>query len=105
MAAVAPVDMSEWKQRDKNFVEGSFEEQLKEALLASKMEFEENKKQSKVVEPTPKPPTKKAGNKKGTTTMSLDQFNQGPQVFPAVMILEHILNKIYIYGRKFPRKW
>lgn len=71
-------------------MEDSYERQLEEALLASKLEYEEQKKagtadQGKTLITTKEPQSathkKKTGNnKKGTTTMSLDEFNQGPQV-------------------------
>jgi len=73
------VNSADWKKRDKEFIEGTFENELKEALLASKVEFEENQElkdlntnESENEIPLSK---KKTGNKKGTTTMSLDQFN------------------------------
>ena len=84
--AEVPGNWNEWKQRDQEFVQTDFEAQLQEAIIASKVDFETNKKDvSKVPEnasnnmPSNK---KKGGNSKskGTTTMSLDQFKQGPQV-------------------------
>jgi len=76
------VNSEEWQKRDKNFVDGAFENELKEAILASKIEFEENSTSADVngvaqneTETNAAVSKKKSGNKKGTTTMSLDQFN------------------------------
>lgn len=70
---------ADWQKRDKDLVEGMFENELKEALLASKIEYEANQESKDMNEnatensiPLPK---KKTGNKKGLTTMSLDEFN------------------------------
>jgi DnaJ-class molecular chaperone len=80
-----PGNWNEWKQRDQEFVQTDFEAQLQEAIMASKVDFEANKKDVlKLPENTVNKPSnkKKGGNSKtkGTTTMSLDQFKQGPQV-------------------------
>lgn len=83
MAEKPPAEWNEWKQRDQQFVEGCFEAQLKEALIASKIDFEAQKGTSKTEKPLEKEVPKKmksGNNKKGSTTMSLDQFKQGPQV-------------------------
>ena len=89
------VNSADWKKRDKEFIEGTFENELKEALLASKVEFEENQElkdlntnESENEIPLSK---KKTGNKKGTTTMSLDQFNH---VSPEVLMLFILIIKI-----------
>lgn len=79
----------EWQQRDQEFVEDDFEAQLQQALMASKVEYQKKKEMygayqlekesvadSKDVVSSKN--NKKA--KKGTTTMSLDEFNQVPLV-------------------------
>ena len=85
MVSEVPGNWNEWKQRDQEFVQTDFEAQLQEAIMASKVDFEANKKDvSKLPENSVNKPSskKKGGNSKnkGTTTMSLDQFKQGPQV-------------------------
>ena len=99
------VNSEEWQKRDKNFVDGAFENELKEAILASKIEFEENSTSADVngvaqneTETNAAVSKKKSGNKKGTTTMSLDQFNH---VLPVVLslssiLLLHLLNRMIL---------
>lgn len=84
-----PSNFKEWKQKDQEFVDDDFEAQLKEAIMASKVDFEANigevTKLPEQEDVNNKPSNKKkAGNNKnkGTTTMSLDQFKQGPQESP-----------------------
>jgi len=76
------VNSEDWQKRDKEFVEGMFENELKEALLASKIEYEANQEQKDLNRNESENNTqllkKKSGNKKGMTTMSLDQFNHAP---------------------------
>lgn len=59
-------------------MEDAYEQQLKEALLASRLEFEEKKEIYKAHEQEAKAEQKlakkKQGNKKGTTTFALDEF-------------------------------
>lgn len=76
-----------------------FENELKEALLASKIEYEANQESKDMNEnatensiPLPK---KKTGNKKGLTTMSLDEFNH---LLPEVLMLFLLVIRItYLY--------
>lgn len=78
-----PADWNAWKKRDEEFVDDRFEAELREALMASKAEYQENKASKPVNDPVNQKPTKtKPSNKKGTT-MSLDQFNlaQNVQLF------------------------
>lgn len=72
-------EWEEWKDRDTDFVEENFEEELKKAILQSKLDVEENK----VVETTENNDTeespvkiKKSGKKKEREkTLSLGEFN------------------------------
>ena len=73
-------DLQEWGKRDEEFVNESYQQQLEEALLASKIDFEANKGLYEMRLKEKEELTKKAKigmkkNKKGTT-MTLDQFNQ-----------------------------
>ena len=82
--------MEEWQKRDQNFVEGAFENELKEAILASKIEYEENKELYEAIKKETEVGSiqtkKKNFNKKGLTTMTLDQFN----VLPSVWLFDSI---------------
>ncbi|KAJ8718468.1 hypothetical protein PYW08_002705 [Mythimna loreyi] len=73
----------QWKQKDEEMVDGNFETELQQAILLSKLDFEEKKdiyKQSKkdseiekkVIEQSAKAGSKKQKKK---NVMSLDQFN------------------------------
>ncbi len=90
---------AEWKNRDEELVEADYERQLAEALLASKMELQKEKtlvtSQDKMINGEAEvSKEKKQGKKKGTTTMSLDQFNLPPQVFISVI---GIIFFVYFY--------
>lgn len=62
----------EWKEKDDQLVCGHYEKDLQNALLASKLDYEEKKDvYSKNQDDNGKKTDKK---KKGTKTMSLDQF-------------------------------
>ncbi|XP_023025831.1 G kinase-anchoring protein 1 isoform X2 [Leptinotarsa decemlineata] len=58
----------DWKKKDKEFVEGNFEQDLQCAILQSKLDYEHQKKSSESV--TTQDKLKKKKNK----TMSLDEF-------------------------------
>ncbi|XP_013183668.1 G kinase-anchoring protein 1 [Amyelois transitella] len=72
-----------WKQKDEQLVDGNFESELQQAILLSKLDFEEKKdvyKQSKKeaeLEKKSSEQNTKAGSKKQKkkNVMSLDQFN------------------------------
>lgn len=70
---------SEWIQRDENFVEDVYEQQLREALLVSKLDYEEKKiaytTHEKELKEEQKMAKKKQQGKKGAVTLSLDEFN------------------------------
>ena len=98
-AAEVPGNWTEWKQRDQEFVQADYEVQLQEALMASKVDFETKKKDvSKVPDNTVNISSnkKKGGNSKnkGTTTMSLDQFKQGPQVQNIFIFIHYFISKL-----------
>lgn len=84
------------ENRDEELVEADYERQLAEALLASKMELQKEKtlitSQEKVNGEAEVSKEKKQGKKKGTTTMSLDQFNLPPQVFIYVIRIIFFFN-------------
>lgn len=61
----------EWKQKDDEFVNGNFEQDLQSAILLSKLEYESKKD---TVKRSEKENEKKGDKKKKTKTMSLDQF-------------------------------
>ncbi|KRT79280.1 hypothetical protein AMK59_6689, partial [Oryctes borbonicus] len=61
----------EWKQKDDEFVNGNFEQDLQSAILLSKLEYESKKD---TVKKTEKETEKKNDKKKKTKTMSLDEF-------------------------------
>ena len=78
--AIDTNDLQAWEKRDEEFVNESYQQQLEEALLASKIDFEANKGLYEIRQREKEELTKKAKigskkNKKGTT-MTLDQFNQ-----------------------------
>lgn len=64
----------QWKVKDSEFVEGNYEQDLQNALLLSKLDYEEkkvvNKQNKKETEEK-----KDNGKKKKSKAMSLDQFN------------------------------
>lgn len=65
----------EWKQKDEKLVNGNFEQDLENALMMSKIHYEENKdKYSKADSTKGKKPEKKKNSKK---TVSLDEFLAG----------------------------
>ncbi|XP_050303965.1 G kinase-anchoring protein 1-like isoform X2 [Anthonomus grandis grandis] len=57
----------EWQKKDSKFVNEIYEQQMQSAILQSKLEFENQKKNVIVTEPS-------QGKKKKSKTMSLDQF-------------------------------
>lgn len=80
----------QWKQKDNQLVDGNFEDDLQQAILLSKLDYEEKKDlygqlkkqadfEKKQVELVPKPGNKK---QKKSKSMSLGQFNElvaGPE--------------------------
>ena len=77
----------EWQQRDANLIEEDFEAQLQQALIASKVEYQKKKElyqahqlETAQLEQETTSSNANKKSKKGTTTMSLDQFNQVPLV-------------------------
>ncbi|CAK1581064.1 unnamed protein product [Parnassius mnemosyne] len=70
----------QWKQKDEELVDGNYETELQQAILLSKLDFEEKKdvyKQLKKEADMEKKSEAKAGNKKlkKKNVMSLEQFN------------------------------
>ncbi|XP_072938377.1 G kinase-anchoring protein 1-like [Epargyreus clarus] len=69
-----------WKQKDEELVDGHYESELQQAIMLSKLDYEEKKDVYKQKKPQPDktaPDTPRAGNKKPKkkNVMSLDQFN------------------------------
>lgn len=104
MANKVPANWGDWKEKDQKFVDGDFEAQLKEAIMASKVDFESSN--GDVTKPSEKEDVnkkssskKKTGNNKnkGTTTMSLDQFKQGPQVEFIFPVAQAVMNNEFLY--------
>lgn len=60
----------EWQQKDEELIKGHYEKDLENAILLSKLEYEEEKKQLKTIESNKKLDIKKKKNK----PMSLDAF-------------------------------
>lgn len=102
-----------WKQKDEEMVDGNFETELQQAILLSKLDFEEKKdvyKQSKkdaeiekkVIEQTAKAGSKKQKKK---NVMSLDQFNDMMNVGEdSNMKFNHIEEKCQPEDPKSPDK-
>nr|XP_022910546.1 G kinase-anchoring protein 1-like [Onthophagus taurus] len=68
----------EWKQKDSEFVNGSYQKDLENAILLSKLDYEEKKtlyEAAAITEPNKKMEKKK----KGTKTISLDKFLVEPE--------------------------
>ncbi|CAG9130183.1 hypothetical protein JYU34_016055 [Plutella xylostella] len=70
----------QWRQKDEQLVDGHYEDELQQAILLSKLDFEQKKEVYKLFKKeaeTQKKDQDKAGNKKQKkkNVMSLDQFN------------------------------
>ncbi|XP_034242651.1 G kinase-anchoring protein 1-like [Thrips palmi] len=68
----------EWKQKDAKYVDENYEGELQEAILQSKLEFEQNKdfyERTKKELEAEKKLASVAGKKKKSKAMSLDEFN------------------------------
>ncbi|KAK9739768.1 hypothetical protein QE152_g8765 [Popillia japonica] len=70
MKVMSDKQWEEWKQKDDEFVNGNFEQDLQSAILLSKLEYESKKDTVKKVDKD----DKKNDKKKKTKTMSLDEF-------------------------------
>jgi len=88
-SGAAPAPTEEWQQRYADLIEEDYEAQLQQSLLASKIEYQKKKedqahqlleKESTQLEHEAISSNASKKSKKGTTTMSLDQFNQVPLV-------------------------
>ncbi|XP_033750166.1 G kinase-anchoring protein 1-like [Pecten maximus] len=97
---IKPEQWEEWKKVDDQLTAGFYEKDLQQALLLSKMEFEQNKTHkgdSKAVgKSTDQPPEGKDGKKKSKKdkplTMSLDEFNSSSQAKTFADELEDLPN-------------
>nr|CAD7453022.1 unnamed protein product [Timema tahoe] len=69
----------QWKKKDSEFVDGNYEEDLQQAILLSKLDFEEKKdvyqQLKKDADDDKKSGNKKAKKSNKPQTMSLDEFN------------------------------
>ncbi|KAK6631575.1 hypothetical protein RUM44_006104 [Polyplax serrata] len=65
----------EWKERDDQFVQGNFEEELSKAILLSKLDYEKKKEYESVIPARPEKPVNDKKKKKSQKVMSLDEFN------------------------------
>lgn len=63
----------EWKEKDNELVNGNFEEDLQNAILLSKLDYEEKKEMYKQLEKDAKKENQ-TGKKKKNKAMSLNQF-------------------------------
>ena len=89
-SGAAPAPTEEWQQRYADLIEEDYEAQLQQSLLASKIEYQKKKelhqahqfleRESTQLEHEAISSNANKKSKKGTTTMSLDQFNQVPLV-------------------------
>ncbi|XP_022910546.2 G kinase-anchoring protein 1-like [Onthophagus taurus] len=69
----------EWKQKDSEFVNGSYQKDLENAILLSKLDYEEKKTLYEAAAVITEPNKKMEKKKKGTKTISLDKFLVEPE--------------------------
>ncbi|XP_029041519.1 uncharacterized protein LOC117611580 isoform X1 [Osmia lignaria lignaria] len=76
----------QWKQKDTMAVEETFEQELHQAILLSKLSYEEQLVNAAKSEKEPEP-NKKSGKKSKKATMSLEEFNNMGSNAPQEIVL------------------